>query len=516
MASKNSFYPGIVETPDNPFVIGGPNVNRPPLIDGGRSIVDGDITPVRPGGNTGSRDGRDSDGVSTPVVPDGRGGRTDVDPTDNPYGEENGTGPQTDSSSIDNPQNTIDSLNQYLKDLGGQLSSWKEFYDLMNTIFRATGADDFVNGAEARLAITEKIADMVYNFTATLYSNTFQSQMWYEQQAYNSPLQQLHRLADAGLLGMWNNIGTGIAESAANSSPLSNAPTSDAAQIQAQQKQARMERIMNGIGFGLELASLGVTGFQAATDLGVKQSQALLQITQASSLSQLTPHQVRNSALDCYVKQGQLSLMSAEQQLKEANIPLVSAQTYSTYKHCDFLKENLAQGWANMAQTLQMFKDGQALTKELGYLQANTSLASANIAANASMYAADTAANASMFGSLSQFSIDEEGFMEVDKNGQVHGDWKFGTDLGLMDLDTKVGGVYSSGNRRYLKMRRSVPAAEFVRRQSEWCSSRSPSNLDFKDEHKHLSDYVNFSKSYADKIGMWYKLAIVKALTAGR
>lgn len=519
MAYKSSFIPAILETPDNRFVIGGPSDNRQPLIDGSRSIVDGDITTVRSGGSTGDRGGRDGvDVVSDTQSGADRGGRTDVDTTDNPYDGVNGS--QTDSSSIESPVSTIDSLNQYLSDLGGQLSNWKQFYDLMNVIFRATGADDFVQGSEARLAITEKIADMVYNFTSTLYSNAFQSQMWYEQQAYNSPLQQLHRLSDAGLLGMWSQIGTGVASEAANSSPISNVGESDAAQIQAQQKQARMERIMNGLGLSLELASLGVSGFQAATDYGVKSSQALLNITQASNISQMTPYEVRNAALQGYVQQGQLRLLESQKALNEANIPLISAQVYSTYKHVDFLKEQMSYWWKNMAQSLQMFKDGQALTKELGYLQANTSLATSQIAANASMYGADVMAGASMFGNLSQFTneIEDEAFKEIDASGQVHGDWKFATDLGLMDLDTKVGGVYQSGKKRYIKMRRrySLPASDYVRKQSQWCDSRTPQNFDFMDEHQHLTESINFAKSFSDKIGIWYKLAIARAMTAGR
>lgn len=442
----------------------------------------------------------------------------DLDP-DNPYTDASSDGSQTDSSSLTDTASTIDNLHEFLNNLGGELSSWKNFYDLMQTIYTATGADDFVKG-DARLAITEKIADMVYNFTATLYSNAFQSQMWYEQQEYNSPLQQLHRLADAGLFSSFSQISSGNAQSAANTSPVSEVDQSGAAAIQAQQKQARMDRIMSGLGLSLELASLGVQGFQAATELGVKQSQALLNTAQASNIAQMTPHEVRNAAINAYVQQGQLRLFESQKRLNEANIPLLSAQEYSTYQMVNFSREQLSQAWQNMANTLYMFQKGQDLTAQIARQSNATQLASANIAAQASKYGSDKAAQASMYGSdqalaaskfsaLSSFTMDSEieGFQEVDHNGQVHGDLKFDTDLGFTGLETKVGGVYESGGKRYTKVRqkRSVPASEFIKRQSAWCSQVQSDNFDFKSFSDRLTDYLDFQRKFSAKIGDGYR-----------
>lgn len=431
----------------------------------------------------------------------------DLNP-ENPYTDGSSDGSQTDSSSLVDTASTIDNLNEFLDNLGGELSSWKNFYDLMQTIYTATGAEDFVKG-DARLAISEKIADMVYNFTATLYSNAFQSQMWYEQQEYNSPLQQLHRLADAGLFSSFSQISSGNAQSAANTSPVSEVDQSGAAAIQAQQKQARMDRIMSGLGLSLELASLGVQGFQAATELGVKQSQALLNTAQASNIVQMTPYEVRNAAINAYVQQGQLRLLESQKRLNEANIPLMSAQEYSTYQMVNFSREQLNQAWQNMSNTLYMFQKGQDLTAQIAHQSHATQLASANIAAHASMYGSDQALAASRFSALSSFTLDSEieGYQEVDHNGQVHGDLKFDADLGFTGLETKVGGVYESGGKRYTKVRqkRSVPASEYIKRQSAWCSQVQSDNFDFKSFSDRLTDYLDFQRKFSAKIGDGYR-----------
>lgn len=507
---KTNPSPKLVETPDNRFVVGGPNDNSviPPNLRGG----------IIPGVDDVVDSAKD---VINQYENDLEKGYD--------LGEY-GASPATDSSSIPNPASTIDSLNQYLNDIGGQLSNWKDFYDLMNKIYGQTGEKDFVKGDAARLEITEKIADMVYNFTSTLYSNAFQSQMWYEQQEYNSPTQQLHRLADAGLLGMWQQINTGNASSAANSSPVSQVGESDAGAIQQQAKQAKMDRIMNGIGMSLELASLGVQGFQAATDAGVKSSQALLNTTQASNIAQMTPHEVRNAALQAYVQQGQLRLLESQKALNEANIPLVAAQEYSTYQHVNFAREQLDQAWQNMSNTLYMFDKGQSLQRDLGILQSNTSLATANIGAAASKYAADTSASASMYGSdqslaaskfsnLSQFSMDieEEGFQEIDASGSLTGNYHSGVDLGIK-AGVDVGGTVSIGGKTYKKVKytRSVPASEYVRQQSNWCKSVNENSFDFKDHAKHITDYMNFSKKFADRIGKVYQSDVRDSIKPSR
>lgn len=452
----------------------------------------------------------------------------DLNP-DNPYTDSSSDGSQTDSSSLLDTASTIDNLNEFLNNLGGELSSWKNFYDLMQTIYTATGADDFVKG-DARLAITEKIADMVYNFTATLYSNAFQSQMWYEQQEYNSPLQQLHRLADAGLFSSFSQISSGNAQSAANSSPVSEVDQSGAADIQAQQKQARMDRILSGLGLSLELASLGVQGFQAATDAGVKSSQALLNTTQASNIAQMTPHEVRNAALQAYVQQGQLRLLESQKALNEANIPLVAAQEYSTYQHVNFAREQLDQAWQNMSNTLYMFDKGHDLTKQLGFLNAATSVKTASIGAEASKYAADSSAAASMYGSdqsvvaskfanLSQFSMDveEEGYQEIDASGSLTGNYHSGVSLGIK-AGVDVGGTVSIGGKTYKKVKytRSVPSSEYVRLQSDWCKSVNESNFNFKDSAKHITDYLIFSKKFADRIGKVYSTEVTDSVNPVR
>ena len=227
--------PQMVETPNNRFVVGGSS---------NPTYVPTNLDPTNLHPNITTQQGGIADQIrdkADQILKDKIEDLERVtDDTSNPYTDQNGT--QTDSSSLSDTSQTIDDLNNYIDNLGGSLSNWKEFYDLMQRIYIQTGANDFVSGDSARLAITQKIADMVYNFTSTLYSNAFQSQMWYEQQEYNSPIQQLHRLADAGLLGMSSQISTGNAQSAANSSALSPAEVSDAAAIQQQAKQARMDR----------------------------------------------------------------------------------------------------------------------------------------------------------------------------------------------------------------------------------------------------------------------------------
>ena len=340
--------PSMVETPNNRFVVGGSS---------NPTYVPTNLDPTNLHPNITTQQGGIVDAIRDKADQVAQEVRDKIDEferadTNNPYTDQNGT--QTDSSSLTDTSQTIDSLNNYIDNLGGQLSNWKQFYDLMNRIYYQTGTEDFVSGDSARLAITEKIADMVYNFTSTLYSNAFQSQMWYEQQEYNSPIQQLHRLADAGLLGMSSQISTGNAQSAANSSALSPAESSDAAAIQQQAKQARMDRIMQGIGLSLQFASLGMQGFQAATDFGVKAAQKELISTQSANLKAMQIPQILNLLASAHKTESEVGVAAQMAQFKGQEVANAVKNTENTLY---MWQQDYNQRQSQFQSTLQQEKD---------------------------------------------------------------------------------------------------------------------------------------------------------------
>lgn len=471
-------------------------------FDGGRSEVLNE--PERSGSNTGER-----------------GGRTIHDESDkenNPYTDQNGS--PTVSSDVSNIETTIDKLNDYLNKLGSNLSSWKEFYDLMQVVYNATGAEDFVKGSDARLAITEKIADMVYNFTLTLYNNAYASQMWYEQQEYNSPSQQLKRLCDAGLAGMFSTIGSGYAQNAATSYESQPTQESDAAKIMQQAKQNRIQNVLSGIGMGVQLASLGVTAAQAPSIIGMHKAESFLNKAQSYGINTLTPLQARNLMFDSYVKSGSIRLMEANEALAKANIPLIESQRVANFAQVNFLKENIKQGWANWQRMLDYGNKSLDLSRELGFAGFENQRQVAQIGAAASNYAADRSLQATEFSTLGKYTYDTEetGYQEVNERGEVHGDIKFDTDLGFTSLDTKVGGIYESGGKKYKKVRynKSYPLSGYIKLKMNEIDNISPQSYKFYHGVNHMSDYIQFGKTISGLQANQWKGSIIDLIDSNR
>lgn len=378
-------------------------------------------------------------------------------PSDNPYITDTSTsssdtatddansvtqGTQTDSSSLSDTALTIDELNQKLNSLGGKISDWETFYNLMVDIYQRARAGSTFSSDSARLAISEKIADMVYNFTLSVYSNAMQSQMWYEQQYYNSPAMQLQRLADAGLVGMASQISTGNAQSAANSTEPAPAEQSNAAEMVQADKTRQIEQ-----------AKMFLEAVKAPTELGVNIGQAWSVAEQAKTYHQMRPYEVMQAAKQVDLITAQIDDTKQSASLKAsqrfANECGVIFQKYDLLNGLMNTKHTILQGWTGLENQMFLGLQGFKTQKDIAEMNNAASIQAASIGYSASKYSADK----SLEGTQIPYQMVKQKrlvYYKVGKGGQVEGRVEAGTDLfKMIQGKVGVGGTYEFNNENY-------------------------------------------------------------------
>lgn len=211
-----------------------------------------------PGSSPGSFPGSSPD--SSPVVPDSP------------------SSPETNSSNTDlwqpdpnaSPEDNLTSLFAWLsymlspslQDAHDFTSQPRIFADLLANSFDIIRK--YFNGmsrpyldTETKLSLAEKMADIYYHFIDAEFTAALSYQSWYLQQEYNSPTNQINRLAEAGLNSAFvvGNLNAGNAQSAAGMPQLDQVQSSGAGQVQQQADAARMS--LFGSIFGTVFGGIG-------------------------------------------------------------------------------------------------------------------------------------------------------------------------------------------------------------------------------------------------------------------
>ena len=144
---------------------------------------------------------------------------------------------------------------------------------------------DLSDGATLQLA--EKITDVMYSFINAQFNSAMAYQSWYLQQEYNSPVNQINRLAAAGLHSAFalGNVGAGNASSAASvgSGGMQQPQNSGAGQVEQQAQASRL-------GFISSIAGLIPAAIGSLTGVG--------SLVNAACTALLTPLEISKAGQD--------------------------------------------------------------------------------------------------------------------------------------------------------------------------------------------------------------------------
>lgn len=183
----------------------------PQIINGGIRAAEEITTLEDRSRQDGTTRGNRTDTDLNPPDPDGayRLGRGGTDPIDN-GGEIPDTIVPHPDENLSPEDNLTDLYNQLIRLLTGQFGfnfsalNGQNYLDIVrnvlgsvNQIFDDLDLDD--DYASAQLSFLEKVANVAQSYIDHIFTNILSYQSWYLQQEYNSPLNQLKRLEQAGL-----------------------------------------------------------------------------------------------------------------------------------------------------------------------------------------------------------------------------------------------------------------------------------------------------------------------------
>lgn len=166
----------------------------------------------------------------------------------------------------------------------------------------------------ASLELAEKITDVTYSFINQMYNQAASLQAWYLQQEYNSPLNQINRLTEAGLSSAFalGGLSSGNASSPASVPMIQQPAASDAGQAQQQSES----NWLSFLGAGLSAAASFIPGVGGA--VGSLMNAAFQQFVGKKML----PYNIAQAGADLVTAgQSYLNLREANDQMK-ANVAL--------------------------------------------------------------------------------------------------------------------------------------------------------------------------------------------------
>lgn len=244
---------------------------------------DSDTNPVPGPGDRGYSGDSNSDGSRTPVT--GSSGNyvfesmptwqpnPDLSPEENIYGLQSYLSSLLSNVLSYGAGRGVNSLYNYRATL-------ELMYDAINKSRTLGGLSD-----EASIQLAEKVADQMFSYINAQFQSALSYQSWYLQQEYNSPVNQITRLAQAGLNSsfVFGGLSSGNAQSSAQVPQIAQPANSNAGQVEAQAQANKQNFISSMIANGLSLASLGVTGYKT--------------LLEADAIKKLTPLQIANEGL---------------------------------------------------------------------------------------------------------------------------------------------------------------------------------------------------------------------------
>lgn len=275
-------------TPDTPRVID----SRPKTSD----VIQRFISPDDDSPNVGSGSG---DGSS--VIGSGSGGNTDGSV---PLGNEpSGTQPVSNNSLWQpdpnlTPEENLQSLTDYLyrifhfslSDGYDFTTQPRVFADLLNSNYQillryfrdGTLLGDFDKATLFTLA--EKITDIYQHYIDSVFTQAMSYQSWYLQQDYNSPVNQLNRLTEAGLSSAFitSGLNSGNAASPASVVAPDQVQPSGAGQVQSQMDASR--KSLFGSIFGTIFGGIG--------DLLSAGGGFFKDVAEGKTINQLRPYEI--------------------------------------------------------------------------------------------------------------------------------------------------------------------------------------------------------------------------------
>ena len=238
----------------------------------------------------------------------------DGNPIITPTGDDQATRKNTDGSDPNiwtpdtnsSPEDNLNSLSEFLLNLFSTNSfstsgivSPSLYASVLTSAYRAVqnllnhgGFDGF--DREALLALAEKASDISYAYISKQFESALAYQSWYLQQEYNSPLNQLNRLTEAGLSSAFVTGGynSGNASNAAQVGGAISMPgASGAGQIQQQKSMADQQQMLGLLNMGVSAAGALGGVFSAAAG-------AVNQLVQAKATKALTPIQIAQGRQD--------------------------------------------------------------------------------------------------------------------------------------------------------------------------------------------------------------------------
>lgn len=142
----------------------------------------------------------------------------------------------------------------------------------------------------ATLELSEKICDQLFSFINTQFNAVMSYQSWYLQQEYNSPINQVDRLAKAGLSSAFvvgSSLGSGNAQSAASMPQMQQPAASNAGQAEAQ-AQANKGNFITSL-----LGAIGSVAGVVSKPLEIYKG-----VLEADAIKRLTPLQLSKASAD--------------------------------------------------------------------------------------------------------------------------------------------------------------------------------------------------------------------------
>ena len=166
--------------------------------------------------------------------------------------------------------------------------------------------EDLSDGATLELA--EKITDNLFSFINAQFSSALSYQSWYLQQEYNSPVNQIARLAEAGLSSAFV-VGGGMSSGNASqpaSMPNIQAPgSSNAGQAEVQAQANEQQFLSSMLGNAISFASMGFGAFKT--------------LVEATAIKKLTPLQMASAGTDILNNAASYErLLSENDQIKQS------------------------------------------------------------------------------------------------------------------------------------------------------------------------------------------------------
>lgn len=194
------------------------------------------------------------------------------------------------------PEDNLNSLMSYIKNLltpsgflnGSYNTSALDYLNTLNAMFYSLDAFDFIPYLDkaTMISLAEKITDVAQSYVNSQYQSALAYQSWYLQQEYNSPINQVNRLAAAGLSSAFaiGNLNSGNASSPAGVPNVEQVQSSNAGQVQAQE-DAKRSGLFGEI-FGAIASMVPAVGGAAAA------------LVQASCTKMMTPIQISKMGAD--------------------------------------------------------------------------------------------------------------------------------------------------------------------------------------------------------------------------